>query len=341
VKAGSAPTTTVADCVSEGVTTAETCTINNPAAGTYYALVYAYSAISGVSLTGTYTPGNMPALSVGDIVLTEGNAGTKLAVFPITLSPASASPVSFDVYTANGTAAAGSDYVANAVVGQVIAAGQTSGNFTVTLNGDTSIEGHETYTVNLTNPSGATIADGQGLGRINNDDVASLSIADVSVPEGNAGTTTATFVIRLSQPLPNPVTFDIATSNGTASSASDYVARSQSGRYLDAGRTTQVFEVSINGDTTSEVTEFFNVTISNVTGATLADGTAVGTIGNDEPTTLTSGPSAQTVFVRSPLVIDSTWQDADDRPSCATARERAQARRRGKALASCVDRSSR
>ena len=54
VKFGSQPSTTSFDCKSETPTTNETCTINNVQAGTYHVLVHAWSAISGVSLTGSF-----------------------------------------------------------------------------------------------------------------------------------------------------------------------------------------------------------------------------------------------------------------------------------------------
>ncbi|HJU39976.1 MAG TPA: proprotein convertase P-domain-containing protein, partial [Tahibacter sp.] len=53
---GSAPTTTVNDCKSEGSSNAETCTIATAQAGTYYVMVHAYAAYSGLRLTGSYTP---------------------------------------------------------------------------------------------------------------------------------------------------------------------------------------------------------------------------------------------------------------------------------------------
>ena len=56
-KFGSAPTTTVNDCKSEGGTTAETCSIATAQAGTYYVLVKGYTAYSGMSITGSYTTG--------------------------------------------------------------------------------------------------------------------------------------------------------------------------------------------------------------------------------------------------------------------------------------------
>ncbi len=56
-KFGSAPTLTVNDCKSETSTNAETCTIATAQAGTYYVMLHAYAAYSGVSLTGSYTTG--------------------------------------------------------------------------------------------------------------------------------------------------------------------------------------------------------------------------------------------------------------------------------------------
>ena len=69
-KFGSAPTTTVNDCKSEGSATAETCTIAAPSAGTYYVLLHGYAAYSSVSLTGSYTTGG--GGSCGGTVLCSG-----------------------------------------------------------------------------------------------------------------------------------------------------------------------------------------------------------------------------------------------------------------------------
>ena len=303
VRFGAVPSESVYDCASTSPATTENCT-RTAQAGTWYVLVHAYTAISGVSLVGQYTPADpvLPTLSVNDVAIVEGHAGTKQASFTVSLSATSASPVTVDVATASGTAAMVTDYSAASVVGLVIPAGQASVNFNVTINGDTAVEGNETFTVNLSNPSNATIADAQAVGRITNDDLATLSIGDVTVDEGNSGTTTATFVVRLSAPMPNPVYYDIATGNGTAAGGSDFVARTLGGRFIDAGRTTQVFEVAVNGDTGVEGNETFNVAVSNVTGATVGDGAAVGTIVNDDAAALApTAAGASTLERKRPL----------------------------------------
>src|SRR5678815_426860 len=95
------------------------------------------------------------------------------------------------------------------------------------VKGDLLDEANETYFVNLTNPTNATIADNQGLGTItDNDPLPSLSINDVTVTEGNTGTVNANFTVSLNAPSGRPVTVDFATANGTAQAPGDYLAGS-------------------------------------------------------------------------------------------------------------------
>ena len=63
------------------------------------------------------------------------------------------------------------------------------------------VEPNETFTVNLSNPSGATLSDGQGVETLLNDDAttAGLSINDVSKAEGSRGTSLFTFTVTLSR----------------------------------------------------------------------------------------------------------------------------------------------
>ena len=226
-------------------------------------------------------------VSIGAATVTEGNAGTTTATFPITLSSAAGSEVSVDVSTMDGTAFAGSDYVAKTQA-VAIPAGQTAASFQVTVNGDTTIESNERFTANLQNAVGANIAQEQAPGTIANDDLASLAIADVTVVEGNAGERTATFTVTLSRSMPSAVTFNVATGAGTATAGVDYLPHIATARVLDAGRTRALFEVQVLGDATVEPDETFTVQLSNVQGALVADGTATGTIQNDDAASLTA-----------------------------------------------------
>ncbi len=163
------------------------------------------------------------------MTVVEGNSGTVTATFTVSLSaPAPSTDITFDIATQNNTATtANSDYVAKTLTNQLIPAGQQTYTFTVTVNGDAIVENDETFFVNVTNVSGATLTDGQGVGTIQNDDLPSLSINDVSQNEGNAGTTTFSFTVSLSTAAPTGgVTFDIATQDNTATVAdNDYVAQ--------------------------------------------------------------------------------------------------------------------
>ncbi len=129
--------------------------------------------------------------------------------------------------------------------------------------------------------------DASGLGTITNDDLPppNLSINNVTLTEGNNGTSTASFTVSLDAVAPvGGVTFDIATADNTATVAgNDYVEQSVIGASIASGLTTYTFDVTINGDWTNEATESFFVNVTNVTGAVVTDAQGLGTITNDDP----------------------------------------------------------
>jgi predicted extracellular nuclease len=110
-----------------------------------------------------------------------------------------------------------------------------------------------------------------------------LTVNDVSLSEGNSGTTTFTFTVSLALPAgPDGVTFDIATADNTATSPSDFTTKSLTGQTIPAGSSTYTFDVLVNGDTAVEPDETFFVNVTNVTGATVVDSQGQGTIVNDD-----------------------------------------------------------
>ena len=127
-------------------------------------------AITTASATGTIQNDDVPTLSIGNASIIEGDAGTSLLTFTVTAStPAPTGGIGFQAATSNGTATAGSDYAA--LAGSfTIAAGETSTTVSIVVNGDTAFERNETLLVTLSNPTNATIAAGQGIGTISNDD---------------------------------------------------------------------------------------------------------------------------------------------------------------------------
>ena len=124
---------------------------------------------------------SLPTISINDVSQAEGNAGTTIFTFTVSMSaPAGPGGVTFDVATADGTATtAGNDYVARSLTGQTIPAGSSTYSFAVTVNGDSAVEGNEGFLVNLTNVVGATVSDASGLGTILNDDANAAPIHDI------------------------------------------------------------------------------------------------------------------------------------------------------------------
>ncbi|MBD9402135.1 autotransporter domain-containing protein [Comamonas sp. CMM02] len=128
------------------------------------------SAASNSVTPSTLAP--LPSLSINDVSRAEGNAGTTAFIFNVTLTPVSASTVTVNYATINGTATAPSDYTATSGT-LTFTPGQTTQTVTVQVNGDTTVEPDETFFVSLSNPVSAMIARAQGVGIIFNDDSAS------------------------------------------------------------------------------------------------------------------------------------------------------------------------
>ncbi|MES2672321.1 MAG: putative Ig domain-containing protein [Pseudomonadota bacterium] len=242
-----------------------------------------YTVGAPASATGTILNDDLPTLTINDVTLAEGNAGTSNATFTVSLSaPAGPGGVTFDIATANGTAIAGVDYVANSLTGQTIPAGASTYSFTVLVNGDTLNEATKTFFVNVTNVTNAVVGDGQGVGTIVNDDpLPSLAINDVTVTEGNAGTVNAVFTVTLSVASGQTVTVNYATADGTAVAPGDYTAATGTLTFTP-GQVTRTITVLVNGDITPEANETFTVGLSGATNATISDATGVGSITNDD-----------------------------------------------------------
>jgi hypothetical protein len=231
---------------------------------------------------GTIGNDDTPTVSIADVQLAEGNAGTKTMTFTVQLSKAVGVPVTYNIATANATASAGSDYVAKALVGETIAAGQTSRTFTVTLNGDTTAEANEWFTVTLASVSGVAVADGQALGVLVNDEGPTLSVNDVGTSEGNLSGKVATFTVTLSQVSAVPVTFTATTANSTALAGYDYIGSTQTNLEIPAGQLSRTVEVVIYSDNVVEPNEYFKLNLSAATGATIAKASGFMTLVNDD-----------------------------------------------------------
>jgi hypothetical protein len=123
----------------------------------------------------------------------------------------------------------------------------------------------------------------------------SLSVNDVTITEGNSGTTLMTFTVTRSG---GPAGFDVnfATSNGSATLAdSDYVAASGTLHFAN-GVNTQTISVAVNGDINVETDETLSVTLSGATnGAVIADNVGIGTITNDDASSISASINDVTI----------------------------------------------
>ena len=270
-----------------------------PAAGNVFSVVVAgtrtgtfASVNAGPALSAAYTATQAQLvvddgiigrnLSIDDVTIIEGDIGTKIARFTVSLSIPSFLTISVQYATANGTAIEPGDYTALGLTTLTFLPNEVSKVVDVTISGDGMVEGAETFFVNLTNPSNATLTDAQGLGTIQNDDVLrTLSINNASILEGSTSTVTAQFTVTLSLASLQTITVQYTTANGTAQS-DDYTSLALSTLTFAPGVVSQPIMVTINADSTVEATELFSVVLSNPVNASIGTGTGIGIIRADD-----------------------------------------------------------
>ncbi len=230
---------------------------------------------------------DLPLLSIADGSIDEGDSGAgRWITLDVTLSEPVGHEVRVRYSTRDGSATAGSDFDAVAGRELVIPPFTTRAGATVLVRGDVAVEGDERFDVELSDPVGALVSAGRATVTIVDDDTApppSLTIADASLSEGDAGTTAVMrFAVTLSEAAGENVKVAFATRDGSATAGSDYEAASGS-LVIPAGQLGGEIAVTIRGDSAYEGDETFTLELSVPNGATIADGLAVGTIVEDDP----------------------------------------------------------
>jgi hypothetical protein len=223
----------------------------------------------------------LPEITLGDVAADEGDTDT-IFTFPISLSLASTFPITITYATADNSATAGADYIAtNSSV--VIPAGANSGNISIVVIGNMTVEPDETFTITLTSAQNGTIVDGTAVGTILNDDLIFLpevTLGDVTATEGDTNNTFS-FPITLSLASALPTTITYATADNTATVGEDYLNAANT-IVIPAGVTTANIDVTVIGDVGQELDESFIVKIDMLENGILIKGTALGTILNDD-----------------------------------------------------------
>ena len=202
------------------------------------------------------------------------------ARFVVTLSPASDQTVTVRYKTADGTADEGTDYrgVSRTLT---FVPDDTEQTILVWSHEDDVDDPNETFTAELSNPIGATLEDGSATGTIIEYDesvpLPKLSIVDTTVVEGG----TAQFTVRLSPASEQTVTVSYRTASGTAVAGRDFDTASGTLTFTPGNRR-QSIAVPTREDDLDEPNETFTVRLNNAIGATLEDGSATGTIVDDD-----------------------------------------------------------
>ncbi|MDE0191570.1 MAG: hypothetical protein OXQ90_09455 [Gammaproteobacteria bacterium] len=261
-----------------------------------------YSVFGGdaeaVTATGTIMDDDdAPSVSIADASAMEASGEV---TFAVTLDAPSGLPISADWATGDmatpddmyGMATADVDYMSANGTSE-FAPGDTEMMVTVMIMDDALDEHDEVFGVTLSNPMYVMVGDGEATGTIEDDDAApTMSIADASGPE-SAGS--LVFDVTLSAPSGLPIMADYATADGTAMAGEDYAA-TMGTLNIEPGGTSATVEVPIMDDDYYEsAEETFHVNLSGAMYATLDDGSAVGTITNeDDPPTLAIGDSGAT-----------------------------------------------
>jgi large repetitive protein len=317
---------TLEDLIDEIAAESFTITVVSATGGSFENLVV--SGVNGSVTTSLIDNDGAPVLSVSSPTVAEDGG---FAVFTVSLSNPAATATTVSLALADGTAASPADFGTALEVSTdggaswtpatsaTFAAGSTSVLVRTPIANDALNEANETFSLVAATTAGTTAnPNAAGTATItDNDAPPALSIGDVTVDEA-AGT--MTFTVTLSTPSGQAVSVNYATSNGSATAGSDYTATSGT-LNIAAGATTQTFTVAITDDSLTEVAETLTLTLSGATNATIADGTATGTItDNDTPpegrdATVTTAEDTPRPFTLADFLVNDAEQGNNINPS--------------------------
>ena len=248
----------------------------------FFAVVLALP-VSALGGHGSARAATLPSVSINDVSIAEGTGGTRTLTFTITQNIPGKSKVVFA--TANDTAKAPADYIAR--TGSVRFAGKKlTRTVAVTIVSDTLDEPDEAFFLKLTGATGATIADGEGVGTILDDDLPpNVQVpSTLGVPEGQTGDTTiASIDVTLTAPSAKEISVVWATADGTATEADDDYVGGSGTLHFAPGEIDKVVLITVIGDVTNEADETFTVALSSPVNANLGTTPDTVTIVDNDP----------------------------------------------------------
>jgi hypothetical protein len=273
-----------------------------------------------------------PDVSVGDVSQFEGNSGTRLLYFPVTLSRPSTTQISVS-YTTIGVSATGGktsgtgiDFKSASGVVQFTPSNTTGLTTTqkwvgITVYGDTISEPNEVLTLSLSSSQAKVLRNGTGT--ILNDDVGSglrVGVGDAAITEGDSGTRSLRVAITLTSApgatvvsVPYTIT-GITATHGTSAANGDYGSATSGKLTFKTTSTKKSLTIKVFSESTAEANETFRVSLGAVTGATVARQNGTATILDDDsvdgaPPSVPSGLVATAV---SSSAIDLVWSGSTD-----------------------------
>ena len=248
-----------------------------------------YNVASPSASTGTISnDDSAPTFAIDDVTHNEGNAGTTAYTFTVTRTGSTALNATVDYATVAGTANAPSDFTAIGTTTLTFLPADTTKQFTVLVNGDTTVETDEAFAVHLSNAINATISDADGAGTIINDDTdVSVAVSPASVSEDGATNLVYTFTRAGVTSGALTVNFSVG---GNATFGTDYTQTgaatfgATSGTVnFGAGNTTATVTIDPTADSTVEGNETAILTVTAGAGYNVASpSAATGTITNDD-----------------------------------------------------------
>jgi len=208
----------------------------------------------------------VPSICISNVSVKEGNSGTTNMDFTVTLSDKVNENVTVDYVTQDKTALAGIDYLAVPTTTLTFAPNEIQKTVTIKVYGDLLEEPNEDLLVKLGNSSSNvefTSGCNVGVGTIENDDSAKISISDAQpIKEGLNGQKALTFTVSLTPKSVFDLQIDYQTVDNTAKSPSDY--QTQAGTLLfRAGESTKIITITVFGDSENENDEQFFIDLSN------------------------------------------------------------------------------
>jgi hypothetical protein len=249
-----------------------------------------------------------PVLSVTSPTVTSNTSGATPMWFDVSLSEPCSDPVAYKYATVDGSAVAGIDY--QAASGSVnFSPGQTSQTVTVYALPNALYAPTRTFTLNLTDASGATVAQGTGT-ILNSLGKPGVIVGGTYIEDVDSGTTPGQLWVSLSWGSSVPVTVDYTTVPGTAVPGVDYLPVSGTLTF-NPGQTGQYVTVPVIGNPNYEPSRTFTLALSNFQNAVM--GTTTYSVIFDDAPLVTAGP-ALTANEGSPVQLWAGASEPDSDP---------------------------